>query len=75
MTFQDVISRLHKHSGLHKKDFAERINVSRQTLFNYMSGRTEPSFNEAVKIIRASGQKDLAIIDKFVNGRDQERNS
>jgi len=51
MEFDKVINILFEHSPENKKDFADRVGLSRFTLRNYMNGSTCPSYNEGLRII------------------------
>ena len=74
MTFREVIQQLYSESGCRfKKDFAEKIGISKQTLYNYENGVSEPAFSEACRIVAASGTKELAIISKFSLNEKEEK--
>lgn len=51
MGFPEQLNAAIKQTGLKKKDFAARTDVSRAQLFNYLGGKSEPSlsFFQAVK--------------------------
>ena len=65
MTFKQVIVRLLEQSDLNKKQFSEKVGISKQSLYNYENGNSEPSFSEACRIVKASETKELVIIEKF----------
>lgn len=65
MTFKEVIKKLLSDSGTTKKEFAATVGISKQSLYNYENGKSEPAFSEACRIVEASGTKELAIIEKF----------
>lgn len=60
-TFKDFLKFAFDHSGLYRAGFANKIGVSKPTLDNYLSGRTQPSFDEGCRIIKATGYHDVVI--------------
>ena len=50
MKFKVFLNRQWKASGLKKGDFANKIGITRQLFRSYLSGKTSPSFDQAVEI-------------------------
>ena len=64
MDFKTFLKYAFDTSGLYRAQFATKINVSKPTLDNYLSGRTQPNYDDACKIIRLTGFHDVVITFK-----------
>lgn len=58
LTFQpNRISALRQGLGLSVEEFAERLGVSRQTVYDWESGEREPSLANLLKIVNITRAK------------------
>lgn len=55
MTIRDKLIKIRSDSGLSQQDFAEKLNISRQTVTRWEAGKSVPSSAQILNICREFG--------------------
>ena len=69
MTGSDLIRESRRRAGLTQRQLADRVGTTQSALARVESGRTEPSFERVVEIVRACG---LELIPQLVSADDAD---
>lgn len=48
--FSERLKRLRKNKGLKQQELASKLNISQKSYSNWENGKTEPSFDNLVKL-------------------------
>ena len=84
MTIREKLIKIRDDSGLSQQDFAEKLEVSRQTVARWESGKSQPSSVQVIKICKEFGldanallsdASDLKELDPHKDDAQPEKNS
>ena len=79
MKFKDLLAAVKEKNGLTQAQILNKladrgISVSKRSLTNYTEGHTEPSYSDAVEILKAlGGTQDIALDEGGVANNEPQR--
>ena len=74
MTFEELIKKIQKDSGLTQEDFADSIQISRKTFLNWVNGKHLPSeTNTVLQIISDVYNKPMPVLSKALQKSKEQR--